>query len=1176
MNYLLLPFLALGISCSIYPMKREAPNDEKNNEHPKKIAKTNQLSPLMQAIVNKNKEKIQELCVSADEINKPDEESYVPLITALSYGDKETIEFLLAHGARASSEDASNDFLLAVIKGDLQRVSELIKSGIDINASGYAGYTALICASTLRYREIAQVLIAAGCNLHARNVKGRQALHLASLKGGVELVKLLIGSEADVNHHDDKGSTPLMLAAQKGFIEIADMLLKAGALLQYSSNSMLTPLMSAISNNQEEMVKFLLKAGVSVNQIWDSPTRKGITPLSYAVERGFKEVVKILLDAKAYINPQDSNGWSPLIIAVRRQGQDMGSMGLLANKEIVDLLIQAGANVNQQDSKKCTPLIHAALVGVPYIAEMLLNAKADVNLTNNYGNAALSIAIANKQEEMVKFLLKAGASVDQLITDKIKTTTPLIYALELGLTGIVKVLLDAKVNVNQQATNLPPLIIALRRQGQDKEIVKLLLEAGANVNTQDEIGQTPLHYATREGRKDIVELLLNAGADVKRTNKFGHTALTIAINNKYDEVAKELVLQGADANSTEYVLTRAVMSRDVESVKKWLALGVNINVNQQDPQGSTPLHGAIFMNAPEIIKILLDAGADVNVANNVGSTPLSLALSQRLYELMHELVRRGANVNQQDAKGNTLLMGPYGSREAVKILLDVGADVSITNNSGENPLTQALLRNDHEIIKELCDAKVNFNSRFSDGNTALIWAVKKGNQIIIERLLKLGADVNQADNKGWTPLMCAAQGGNAAIIKILLEAGADPKDGDTPLSIAVSRSEKQLAKELIGQGADVNLKYVNGKTLLTQAIANKDKEMVELLLEGKADVNQKDAEGRTPLMSAAESGNDAMIDLLLKYEADISIGDYSMVTAASDKGHIELVTKLLALVPKKKNRKVLAHTFDRALKNGSLELVNRTLALKPNLAEQFLPGSANVSPLMFLGRRDLTLKMARLLKEEAKIAELEAKSKRATELGLLITLCQTKEILEFLGKKPGALAIVERHLEGEKYIRTEYKQTVLMWAAMFGHNDAVKKILSTLVPIKKKQPLPLVADKAVRANNTLLDRAVRYINAQDVRGRTALMYAIVYGYSDIAQTLIPYCGSSINIKDENGYSALDYAARRGSIQLIKMLLSKGARITTPAIKEAAEENNDQLAVSLLGEKMGRTMFGTLT
>jgi uncharacterized protein len=408
------------------------------------------------------------------------------------------------------------------------------------------------------------------------------------------------------------------------------------------------------------------------------------------------------------------------------------------------------------------------------------------------------------------------------------------------------------------------------------------------------------------------------------------------------------------------------------------------------------------------------------------------------------------------------------------------------------------------------------------------------------------------------------------------------EEGDTlnDLLTTVKEDDLQHMSELIKRGANVNAHYDGDKTLLMHAITHKSIAMVKLLLEAQANVNEKHpSTGMTALMYAAQVGHDAIVDVLIEYGADVSIGRYSAdvgtydaIPIAADNGHTGLVIKLLELVPKKNNRKVLAQAFDKALRKGSLELVNRMLSLRANLSNQALPGSPNIVPLTFLAEQEMKLKEARLFEDAETAAKLEINSKTRTELELLIALCRKEEIAHYL-KEPNG--IVESHLESNKYIRTEYKQTVLMWAAMFGHSDIVDHILTTLVPLEKKVVFPRLS-KDARTQDKTLDRAVRFIGAQDVRGRTALMYAILYGHAKAAQLLIPYCSGSINVKDKDGYTALDYAVQKDAIELIQLLLKNRARITISAIKEAAEKDNEHLAVSLLGQIMGQTIFGSLT
>jgi ankyrin repeat protein len=163
---------------------------------------------------------------------------------------------------------------------------------------------------------------------------------------------------------------------------------------------------------------------------------------------------------------------------------------------------------------------------------------------------------------------------------------------------------------------------------QKKEIVKKLIDFGANVNHKDKQGCTALLDASGRSNTEIIEILINAGADVNHQNKYG-TILMAALkghNNSSEEIAKILLAAGADAtinaqNISGFTALMYAVEYSEEIVKTLLAAGANVNL--QDVNGNTALMYAALNNKKDNIKILLDAGAIVNHQNRCGATALS-------------------------------------------------------------------------------------------------------------------------------------------------------------------------------------------------------------------------------------------------------------------------------------------------------------------------------------------------------------------------------------------------------------------------------------------------------------------------------------------------------------------------------------------------------------------------
>jgi len=168
-----------------------------------------------------------------------------------------------------------------------------------------------------------------------------------------------------------------------------------------------------------------------------------------------------------------------------------------------------------------------------------------------------------------------------------------------------------------------PLFEALQQE--QKEIVLLLIENGADVNIKDNRGFTPLHYAAQQGSAEIAEHLITSGANVNETNMMSETPLHIAVSGGHTDVVVALIAGGADVN-VENPMKRtplhiAARIGHVDVVEVLLAHGANINAKDRSP-GRTPLHYAAQEDHKDVAEFLLAQGADVNARDLLSRTPL--------------------------------------------------------------------------------------------------------------------------------------------------------------------------------------------------------------------------------------------------------------------------------------------------------------------------------------------------------------------------------------------------------------------------------------------------------------------------------------------------------------------------------------------------------------------------
>jgi ankyrin repeat protein len=193
-------------------------------------------------------------------------------------------------------------------------------------------------------------------------------------------------------------------------------------------------------------------------------------------------------------------------------------------------------------------------------------------------------------------------------------------------------------------------------QARDLMAINAFFDAGINGNAQDGDGRTALSYAAARGDLEIVNALLSRGVDPNIKDKLGYTALSHAVDAKYDEVVDVLLNRSMlDPNARGLngrpILLAFVWRDDKARVEKLLARGAEVNA--QDADGDTALHGAAQGGNVEIAQLLLDKGAGVNAKNKHGGTPLMWAAVYGHQDAAQLLLSRGADASLKDNDGNT-------------------------------------------------------------------------------------------------------------------------------------------------------------------------------------------------------------------------------------------------------------------------------------------------------------------------------------------------------------------------------------------------------------------------------------------------------------------------------------------------------------------------------------------
>jgi len=317
-------------------------------------------------------------------------------------------------------------------------------------------------------------------------------------------------------------------------------------------------------------------------------------------------------------------------------------------------------------------------------------------------------------------------------------------------------------------------------------------------------------------------------------------------------------------------LSEAIVKGDLQLVKNLLAQGVNINAPLD---GRTALHQAASAGHTDILKILLDAGADINARDrglfSQGADALYLASVSGHSDVVRELLSKGAKVDSTEDNGWTSLIkaAQLGNVAVARVLLDFKADVNIRAKDGTTPILVAAQQGHTEIVKMLLEQGANVDTLTNDRSTPLMQAAQQGHFDVVKLLLINGAKVNARRDDNVSALYLASYNGHTEIAGILMDSGADvntkTNDNVTALYTASGRGNTEIVKALIQKGADINSRNtIDEWTPLIRASDQGHLEIVKILLLNGADINMQDRDGWTAMVAASKKGHNGIVKLL--------------------------------------------------------------------------------------------------------------------------------------------------------------------------------------------------------------------------------------------------------------------------------------------------------------------------
>ncbi len=677
-----------------------------------------------------------------------------------------------------------------------------------------------------------------------------------------------------------------------------------------------------------------------------------------------------------------------------------------------------------------------------------------------------------------------------------------------------------------------------------------------NKDNLNDQGLGLIHMAAQKGIYQLVDFLIEKEVNVNKRTEEGKLALDYSLENKMD----------LDFAKVSASLITAGSSRSKYTDFNYIYTVFQLSdFNIRDEYGKTPLHKAAELGHEGFVRYFLQNEASLDIRDKPGNTPLHEAVRSGYINIVKLLLHAGANVNAEDFNENTPLhvsLSVEKNSDIAELLIDEGADVNSKNSFGNTPLHLTVsLQESKDMAEILIENGAFIDSRNKSGNTPLMLSVDKEHKDIALLLIRMGADIYAVNIDQKTPVELALDKGPEVIQWLITPANVNKSDnsGNTILHLAILLSkESTVISQLLEIGAIADIRNMQGNTPFHEAVTLRNSENSRTLMAAGSSLFITNNSGESPLLLSFKNGPEYVREVLTPQYINLTDAmNNTPLFWAVNWSTPEMVQLLITLGAQVNIRNMNGSTpLHEVVRSGSMESAEILIENGADMTAVDATGNTALHEVVFWDAMDV----GNLLL--VKGADIDAKN-NAGRTALLEAVNLGRE------------SVVNFFLQRGADINTTDNtgKTPLFDASIAGHYDIVKLLLENKASLNRRDNkgntvlhVALISER--KEITQLLIKNNTDIFAMNRNGKSPLSIALDQGSETLKWFLNEFNVNSVN---NSGMTPLHFAVKnRSGRDVITQLINSGADTNvrnsyglTPA--EYAQEENYSEVLDLLRE-----------